>query len=375
MTLVARIMFKGAPIYIGDMLLSSEGASDKSVDIPAARDISAWLPPSVARRVSGLRQKLTILDGGHIIAWAGNMLQARSLIKDIQLAITRGARTWMDIQSVVEQVPLEDRDDVSLIGTIVCPETNSFENFCYEVQRISLGDIEVDAAGTGANDIFEIITQLPIGNSEFERDGLFSFKAALAISGVLVGHETFTGQNLLDWWGGAIEVAYLRQGKFEKLANVLHTLWKANKVGGGYELTLVPKFLKYDYFSDAFVAQTWDMGVVASAMGPRAKIREHTYRIYTSLLKSARDYDLSQFEPPDFNHTTLSCYVLMQPPIPHLGNLSHVYHSGSGDTPFRLTVHRQGIIQISYQGQLVVDLQRVISEATGLPAKFCKIGY
>jgi len=51
MTLVARIMFKGAPIYIGDMLLSSEGASDKSVDIPAARDISAWLPPMTVMHV------------------------------------------------------------------------------------------------------------------------------------------------------------------------------------------------------------------------------------------------------------------------------------------------------------------------------------
>jgi hypothetical protein len=205
----------------------------------------------------------------------------------------------------------------------------------------------------------------------------------LSAAGALVGHESMTGRNILDWWGGAIEVAFLNNGRFEKLSNVLHTTWRVlRKDGAKYEVRLVPKFIKYDYVGDVFVAQTLDLTVQSGDenMGQYFHVNEHALRLYTPLLKGRRQYDFSGFVPPDFSHKTLCCFIFVEQEEPNLGNLVRVYHNPDGDSPFRLLKsdlndpQGRNEIVIGFHERLKADIEGAIKSATGLPVELCQIG-
>ncbi len=156
------------------------------------------------------------------------------------------------------------------------------------------------------------------------------------------------------------------------MTNILHTVWRAIRVSSErYEIRFVPKLIKYDYFDDALVAQT--LNVAINAGSGKLTIEDHSYRMYLPILRGRRDYDLTDFEHPNFSHTTLCCYVLLEPPNPAIGNLVRVFYDSLGDTPFRLTRSADNII-FSFRDDLIVNLQTDLSRATGLPTTMCQIG-
>ena len=379
MTLIARIRFRGMPLYIGDLLVSRDGEAAEQVDIPASKDINAMLPTSVGRSIVGLQQKIIIVNDRLIVSWAGSYIQARALIRDIRTAVDRGASSYEAIDEVIENVPESDRNDVSLIGTVLTPDSEQrgatrLSNFHYGACRCVFGDVEVVAAGTGADDLFQLLQQIlaaePLPNCDRESDEFFNcvMKLGYALTAYLVGDETSTGQNILDWWGGAFEVATYTSGKFEKFSNSLHTSWRAVRVNPEkYEIQLGPRFVKYDYFGNALVAQTLNLSS-GQAKG-LVNIEEHSCRIYTPFLESESDSDFSKFSIPSFSHKALCCYVFIEPQVENLRNLVRVYYSDSGDTPFRLQVRSKNI-QFSLRDDLIRDIENSISTATGINATF-----
>src|SRR5262249_5218892 len=121
MTMIARIIRDRVPIYLGDLLLSGEGNGNRDLDIPAIAKINARLPGGTSRSVIGLTQKLNLISDRLVVAWAGNVLQARLLIREISEAVAGGASTWQEVGHVLQQTPESDRNDVSLIGSILVP--------------------------------------------------------------------------------------------------------------------------------------------------------------------------------------------------------------------------------------------------------------
>jgi hypothetical protein len=371
------------PIYIGDLLLSADVKLNHVVDIPAIKDINARLPKGTLRSVHALRQKLNLISDRLIIAWAGSYLQARSLMREMKRAADSGDITLDNIRQIVESRDPSDRDDLQFVGTVLTPNHLGdgrvyLQHFEYCINCISMDDVNVYAGGSGADELLRIIPQgvaanpLPDCQPESPEHYGWALAQAMAVSGGFIGHETTTGENILNWWGGGIEVASFVDGKFQKLTNVLHTVWRAIKTDSEhYEIRFVPKLIKYDYFEDALVAQTFDVAI--NRANGKAVIEEHSYRMYTPILKGRRNYDLSRFEPRDLRHTTLCCYVLMEPRDPSLGNLVRVYHDATGDTPFRFTRLDDNLV-FSFRGDLLNNMESDISRATGLPAKFCQIG-
>ena len=383
LTLIAQISFNGIPIYIGDLLLSADVKPSHVVDIPAGKDINARLPEGAHRAVHALRQKVNLISDRLIIAWAGSYLQALSLMSEMKRAIDNGDLTLETIRQIVESRDPGDRDDLQLVGTILTPDHLDkgrvhLQHFEYCIDCVSVGEVKIYAGGTGADDLLQIIPQgvaanpLPDCQPESPEHYGWAFTQALGVSGALIGHETITGENILDWWGGGIEVASFVDGKFQKLTDVLHTIWRAIKIDSQrYEIRFVSKLIKYDYFEDALVAQTFSVAI--NRANQKAVIEDHSYRMYTPILKGRRDYDLSKFEPRDLRHTTLCCYVLLEPRDPSLGNLVRVYYDASGDTPFRISRLADDLI-FSFRGDLLNNLESDVSRATGLPTKVCQIG-
>jgi hypothetical protein len=202
---------------------------------------------------------------------------------------------------------------------------------------------------------------------------LWAVRQGLALAAPLVGYEASTGNNILNWWGGAIEIAGVANRRFQKATNILHTIWRATRTDDNrYEIKLVPKFIKYDYFEDVLLVQTLDLS--DPPITGAGDIIEHALRCYTPLLKNSRQYDFSKLVIPDFNHRTLCCYVSMTPKRSE-GDFVRIYHSGKGDTPFRVSpsvrsISGQPMALFSFQDRLKIDLEKAITSATGLSAHF-----
>jgi hypothetical protein len=92
MTMIARLRRNGVPLYLGDLLITREGGGFETIDIPTVADVNAKLPSGVARSVVGLAQKLNLISDRLVVAWAGNLLQARSLIREIAERVAEGLR-------------------------------------------------------------------------------------------------------------------------------------------------------------------------------------------------------------------------------------------------------------------------------------------
>jgi hypothetical protein len=135
-----------------------------------------------------------------------------------------------------------------------------------------------------------------------------SERLLLAWAGTFFPHEIMTGGHLLEWWGGAFEIATFDNGSIRKRSNVLFTLWRLiPNIDGSYQLALAPRFIKQHYFDDALIVQ--DLKVVIQGNGC---IGMPTLSVHTvlPLLKNEPDYDFSMLQLGDFSHTMLCVYVL-----------------------------------------------------------------
>jgi len=375
MTLIARINIDGVPIYIGDLLLSSERKPDSEIHIPAAADINKFIPSSKGRFVAGLTPKLNILNRRLIIGWAGSPAQARSLMRDVRALEGGNQFNWPGVLELIGQLPEQERNEVSLVGTILTPDDPPkaglhYDHFAFQAEKhlLSGGAIEIRCAGTGAKTLLDTLSQItrPIKwarSDDLENRFFTAEKVAMALQGTLIGHETISGQNLLEWWGGGIEVATLRGQRFEKVGNTLHTFWRVlPNDRSGNNLFLIMRFIKYDYHEDILVIQTFDGSI--NPHNCELKIDSHNYHLYTPMLKSRDDYDLRNFTLPNFNHNTLNCMVTFGDEY-----FCRVHHSGTGDSPFRLAADNHSL-RISFRGDLLIDLERAIQQHTKKETKF-----
>jgi hypothetical protein len=202
------------------------------------------------------------------------------------------------------------------MGTVCIPESGTdrvlLEHFAYQANKHTKSDQEISISGTGEKAFMrmlpDLLSQAPPPNDKVER--LFWAEIfGLGMAAQLIGQEIMTGSNLLDWWGGGIEVATYEDDKFVKHGNVLHTFWHRNLSSSNAAIELVPKFIKYDYFQDALVIQKFESEFTDEG---KASVKAHDYRVYTPLLKSRHDYDFSRFPFYDLSYTTLNCYVRVE---------------------------------------------------------------
>jgi hypothetical protein len=329
MTLIARLTRNGTPLYLGDLLISREGKTSERVDIPTVANINAKLPPDITRSVVGMSQKLNLISDRLLVAWAGNMLQARLLTREIAEKVADGIATkWQDIGAIIDRIPEGDRNDVSLIGTILNPGID-IQHFHLCAQKKLVNGIEIVTAGSGADDLIALASQAGVIQTGTTDNFLWAVKQGLSLAAALVGYESSTGDNILNWWGGAIEIAGIANGRFRKASNILHSIWQATMTDKDrYEIRLIPKFIKYDYFEDVLLVQTLD---VSDPLGVgTGEVNEHALWCYTPLLKNRNQYDFSKLVIPDFSHHTLCCFISM----PSGAKFLRIYHSNTGDTPY-----------------------------------------
>ena len=382
MTLIARANFNGVSFYLGDLLLSRKGKSGDAIDIPAANDINKLLPESSMRHVSGMVQKLNILSDRLIVAWAGSRSQAHTMIRELS-ELDRSATTLFraDIEKLIMGVPENDRDELSLIGSVCLPNYKQegdlyIEHFSYRTTKCTRPGEVIHVAGSGADDLINLMPRIVNGRPPPSNidEGLYEWvkQTAIGTLGQFVGQEMLLGHNLPNWWGGAFETAVIEDQAFKKIKDTLFTFWRLlpDESGEFLHLGLIPKFLKYDYFEDVLIVQKLDSEITSDE---KLKIVSHDCRLYLPIHRTLKgEYDFSQITFPTLEPTTLCCFTLFN----NNGNIkcgNRIYH-GASNMPFRAVIFEEDIA-LSFHDQLFEGLVKDGQQATGMPVKFTHLGH
>jgi hypothetical protein len=308
------VLFSDAPMYFADALITQQDLPWDPRSVVAAENINQHLPADREFSIAGMRQKLNFLSERLLLAWAGSEHQARQLFRVLMELERDDCLTMENIEQVIEGAPFESFDELSIIGTLMTPDQEgggvTITQFDFNVKIADLKRHEgsVTAYGTGAKRFFAVLPDLLQPIHVQEEKFIKAEQLAAGLIGTFFPHEIMTGGHLLEWWGGAFEIATFDNGSIRKRSNVLFTLWRLiPNIDGSYQLALAPRFIKQHYFDDALIVQ--DLKVVIQGNGC---IGMPTLSVHTvlPLLKNEPDYDFSMLQLGDFSHTMLCVYVL-----------------------------------------------------------------
>lgn len=381
MTLIARILIDddAIPLFFADALLSTEGKWPYQVDITASQNINALLPGDPECQIAGTVQKLNVLSDRVVVAWAGDTNQARQLIGSIAKLDRDNRLTLATLGNLIDASKSEIKDTVALIGGLFTRNDSGevinaeWFDFNGDLRLLNSGNISYDVmvAGTGKNTFLKLVDELlPTFDDRSDLLVLADQIAASLIS-TLFPYEIMVGGNLLEWWGGAFEIAtFNTEAKtIQKVSDILFTFWRVT-LGkeAGVELALVPRFIKQGYFEDALVLQD----VKADISDGKMELPVLHAHMILPLLKSKTDYDFSKAELGNFCHKMLCAFILPHDAVSPEDIGVRVYWNSDGEDKFDITLTSE-FLSVSIAKEFVATIESDISSMLGASAKFCKL--
>jgi hypothetical protein len=285
MTAIAGYIRSGVPVLIGDLLLTSPIAPEAGVSIPTLGNVDDFFGGHYS--ITGLWQKVAVVNDQCAVAWAGSWVNARSVLSDFKEALTRGELTTDEVPLFFRSHP--DAADVSIIG-FACDEkgTLQFKHNCAAIQRSDGTPAYV--AGSGASILEDIRrqTDASFGNALNPHDSAYA--SALAVAGVLLNDELGLGAaapTLRNFFGGGYEVACYSGGKFVKPGGIAFVLWEA-ELGVGMPFALPVLIVKQEYCGDFLLMRS-----ARVTQGPPNVVAESQTHVVKPLLQSNQPADLA----------------------------------------------------------------------------------
>jgi hypothetical protein len=374
MTLIARILIDddAVPLFFADALLSAEGKWPFQVDITASQDINALLPSDAECQIAGTVQKINVLSDRVVVAWAGDTDQAKRVIGSIAKLDQDNRLTFATLSQLIEASKDEIKDTVALIGVLFTRndigEVINAEWFDFngDLRFLNSGNVSYDVmvAGTGKNTFLKLFDELlPTFEDNSDLLALADQIAASLIS-TLFPYEIMTGGNLLEWWGGAFEIAtFNTEAKaIQKVSDILFTFWRVTPgKEGQVELALVPRFIKQGYFEDALVLQDVKADI---SDGKMARPVLHAHMVLP-LLKSKVDYDFSKAELGNFSHKMLCAFILPHDAVSPEDIGVRVYWNANGEDKFDIALTSE-LLSLSIAKEFVATLESDIASMLGV---------
>jgi hypothetical protein len=242
MTIIFGFKRNNVAVLCGDTLLSRAAQQTTNVRLP--------LGP-VHSSISGkfefkLGQKINIVDPAVALAWSGSYDQAFDLVKEIKLHVDRSGPSASEIGQIIVA-----HADHNLRCIALLAEGDQISYLWSQAETASLRRFEnVCCAGGGSTYFKEMIAALdsvdPI--SEPAIDNAASVVCdGLTFASQSMGRELFTQQNLVERWGGTIELCYRAADAFVKLDKVAFVHFRYDETSPEAGLTWVPRLLLNRY--------------------------------------------------------------------------------------------------------------------------------
>lgn len=237
MTVILGYFDTGIPILFGDLLLSGNEVKGKDIHIPGIGRASDVFPAGDgAWTVTGLTQKVCILNDNLAIAWSGTAIAASSFINEILESVERV--TFSSIKECFDKLSTcKLEDELSIIALIIDEDTHltSFHtkntaSYNSKIHGMVIG------AGTGQEAVKEVLDARGNQNIEYDsqENSLFNYFINLSwFSSNLTAVEISSHRTLLHYFGGGYEAVTNVDGKLCKLDNYAIVYWEVEKLSNG----------------------------------------------------------------------------------------------------------------------------------------------
>jgi hypothetical protein len=246
MTIIFGFTRENVALLCGDTLLTRAAQYPTNVRLPMVGTVHPSISDTFGISVSGLRQKVNIIDNAVALAWSGSFLQAVRLAKEIKSHIDRFGACASEIGRIIVANADQNLSCIALLA-----EGDQISYLWCQAETASLRRFEnVCCAGSGSDyfkkmiatvDGVDPITEPAIDNrASVVCDGL-------SFASQSMGRELFTQQNLVEGWGGMIELCYRAADAFVKLDKVAFVHFRYDETSPEAGLTWVPRLLLNRY--------------------------------------------------------------------------------------------------------------------------------
>lgn len=269
MTIICGLYINDFPVLLGDVLLTT---GIKNINDDLTLPITGKLPDNFSQEfgfsVSRLRQKVNIIDDKVIVAWAGAMIQATAMIRDIRDLVKEHSPSIEKMRELIQSINPEDKSDLAMI--IFVQEDDKLYYYWDSTKAKEQKFIKgIRYAGTGSPylektlDAMDSATEVDEGAPDY----VHSLGTALTIASQAVGREYYSGQNILERWGGIIELGFVLGQKAQKLNNIMycHVRYAHHEGLEFNDFSLAPKIVKAEYFENFLYCRTMEFRQDANA--------------------------------------------------------------------------------------------------------------
>ena len=240
MTLIAAVGLDTFPVIYGDLLVSGLDQSGPAANAPTE---SRWSIP-------GIDQKVVLLGDNCVVAWAGAVALARTVIGELRAMALQAPLSIAIIDRYLAQLDPTVNDELSLVGWV--KEREDFHQFWYRAEIVESAMFGRISAGGGAATRFvklaAPISGGPVSARGDAPDGLERAVASmLSATSLLLQAELSGLSNPLQHLGDGFEIATFVGDKFAKVGDIAFVWWKADVDGGQVTLSGPECILKQDY--------------------------------------------------------------------------------------------------------------------------------
>src|ERR1051326_903280 len=250
MTLIAGFSINKQPFLIGDLLISGPEQPGLRPSLPTVGDSQMVFPEGAGFTITGLSQKVNVLNDHLMIAWAGRSYIAKSILRDLKTRIAAEPFTIETIKDYFESFRTsENKNEVQFAGTFMeNTKAFSFAVGCEVVANATFGDVCI--GGSGTDDAksflrnFEPPQLLDGANPSPLLEGI---SRSLMMTAHLLQLELMSYSSLLQFYGAGYEIASLIDGRLAKIGDVTYLFWHADVSGNSIQLSYPYHVCRYAY--------------------------------------------------------------------------------------------------------------------------------
>jgi hypothetical protein len=255
MTLIAGYIKNSCPVLLGDVLLSIPKGKGASISTPSWHHVEEAQQEPL--QIVNMVQKVNIVHDHACFAWAGSYVQARVFATALR---THLQANDLDDAKMMEFFKTFDKEDYDGLDCIIYTVHNGIlKRFHRNADEYELDGLMVQTGGSGQGHFIKSVEYFHKAAADGDMREETVVAPGLSYIASAFGEQLFTGDGLQDGWGGAFELAYFANGKFQKLDDVLYVFWTAEQnARDEFTLKPFPYLVKTNYFGDTFTVMVQD---------------------------------------------------------------------------------------------------------------------
>lgn len=265
MTLVASFSIDKHPILIGDIMIScpSKGKSYKNFKIPTYYDVNRDVPEYLGYIVTGLKQKVIILNKYFSVAWAGAEIAAKTVIEELIEEFGDKGPTINELFNYFKNVDYLNGLQLYLTGIVVLQrhgEHTVLYRFAWDSDlgwnsnKYSTNELgDVYAGGSGRSDFEKLTDGMHMNLNVKTTPAVKAITASFSLISQLKGHQMRIGAGLSMLYGGGYELVTLLDGELKKIDDVIYHFWIVTRLENGKLNITFKETIKVAYHRDLLV--------------------------------------------------------------------------------------------------------------------------